>query len=706
MKPGLWSWVTLGMLLDFLALHLAWKWTPSPWGNPLAFLWAVAVGRCTSLVLAGGTLAQSGGDKLPWRLLLEGALVLSFQMPSYVSLQYLYQPKGDALHLAYNWGRSDILALNYLVGGAVMLLYHHLLPWGGTGSEKASGASFGRLVSCLKPEVLRFVAILVLMVFSCMGNATTELLCDFLYNTVMNRFHIRFQASVFRSVLRQEIGFFSTNRTGDITSHISSGIDSMSEALSHDLSLLMWYLLRGVCYYAMMLWISVPLAFFVIVTLPFILLLPKCSGKFYQVMKGSLQPYVEGSVESELSTVMRTLLSCYPSVQKAVGSSERAFEYMDRTPQIKPSGTLAPTNLEGHMELKDVSFSYGNNGNSLVLKGVSFKLCPGTVTALVGPSGCGKSTVVALLQRFYEPKQGQVALVSQDPILFARSLGANIAYGLEEQREEKVIQASQQVGVHRFISTMSHGYDTNAGEAGKQISGGQKQGIAIARALIRTPKVLILDDATSALDTDSQKLYPLSLCVHAPGQPPLIYEARCSWELSAKMCLALKQIAELCLYYGVRQLPERKDLATQMSENLAVNSSRSIKMAFTHLKSVPFLLLLLWMPLKLASTTLPLPPSALAEDADAEFLKKHTEVIIASYNYKTIIQFFKKYTEGITASYNDKTRIQFKKKHTEGITASYNYNNVIPFFGKKHIEGILLIMIKLKFIFKKSIQKE
>ncbi|XP_032065620.1 antigen peptide transporter 1 [Thamnophis elegans] len=647
MKSGSWSWVALGMLLDFLALHLSWKWSPSPWGNPLAFLWAVAVGRCVSLVLAGGTLASSSADQFPWRLLLQGALVLSFQMPGYVSLQYLYEPQGNALHLASNWGRSDVLALNYLVVGAVMLLCHNLLSWGGTGSEKASSASFGRLISCLRPEALRFVAITVLMVISCMGemavpyytgrvtdlliskeeastftnalymmacftlaSATTEFLCDFLYNTVMNRFHTRFQGSVFRSVLRQEIGFFSTNRTGDIASHISSGIDTMSEALSHDLSLVMWYLLRGICYYAMMLWISVPLATFVIVTMPFILLLPKCSGKFYQNLAmrvqeslakanevametfqaistvrsfanedGAAQCYekklqetyklnkveavaygasiwipemlqlalkvgilsygghlvTQGKLtggalvtfvlqETELSTVVRALLSSYPSVQKAVGSSEKAFEYMDRTPQIKPSGTLAPTHLEGKMELKDVSFSYPNNGNSLVLKGVSLELRPGTVTALVGPSGSGKSTVVALLQRFYEPKEGEVlldgkklseyehhflhqkvALVSQNPVLFARSLGANVAYGLEEQSQEKVTQASQLVGVHRFIATMSQGYNTNAGEAGKQISGGQKQGIALARALIRNPKVLILDDANSALDTESQK---------------------------------------------------------------------------------------------------------------------------------------------------------------------------------------------------------
>lgn len=169
MKPGLWSWVALGMLLDFLALHSAWRWRPSPSGNPLAFLWAVAVGRCVSLALAGGTLARSGEAKLPWKLLLQGALVLAFQMPGYVSLKYLYQPEGGALELAYCWGRSDILALNYLVLGLVMLL---LFPWGPRGTEQRTSASFGRLIACLRPEALWFVAMMVLMVISCMGKWT------------------------------------------------------------------------------------------------------------------------------------------------------------------------------------------------------------------------------------------------------------------------------------------------------------------------------------------------------------------------------------------------------------------------------------------------------------------------------------------------------------------------------------------------------
>ncbi|KAH0630646.1 hypothetical protein JD844_013899 [Phrynosoma platyrhinos] len=209
--------------------------------------------------------------------------------------------------------------------------------------------------------------------------------------------------------------------------------------------------------------------------------------------------------EKGFSTAIRAILQIYPRVQKAIGSSEKVFEYIDRMPKISPSGVLAPKDLQGHMVLKDVSFSYPDRDSSLVLKGVSLELHPGTVTALVGPSGSGKSTIVALLERFYEPQKGQVALVSQAPVLLARSLHKNIAYGLGERSQEEVAQAAQRVGAHRFVVRLNHGYDTDAGETGGQISGGQRQAIAITRALIRDPRVLILDDATSALDTESQQ---------------------------------------------------------------------------------------------------------------------------------------------------------------------------------------------------------
>uniref|UniRef100_A0A8D2L5F1 Transporter 1, ATP binding cassette subfamily B member n=1 Tax=Varanus komodoensis TaxID=61221 RepID=A0A8D2L5F1_VARKO len=450
------------------------------------------------------------------------------------------------------------------------------------------------------------------------GSAVTEFLSDLLYNTTMNRFHAHLQSSIFRSILHQEIGFFHANRIGDITSRVSSDTDAMSEALTGDLSLLMWYLIRVTFLYGMMLWLSVPLALFITVLLPFILLVPKLTGRFHQTLAqevqrslakanevavetfqaittvrsfanedGAARQYEEklqetyklnkweavayaismwtsnlsslalkvgilfyggrlvtlGHVtsgqlvtfvlyEMEFSTAVQVLLSLYPNVRKAVGSSEKVFEYIDRTPKIQSTGTLAPENLRGHVVVKDVSFSYPDRDNSLVLKGVSLELCPGKVTALVGPSGSGKSTLVALLQRFYEPQQGQVlldgeelgeyehhflhrkvALVSQNPVLFARPLRSNIAYGLEKENEKvtkeemdrKVVEVAQRVGADKFITNMSNSYDTDAGEMGGQISGGQRQGIAIARALIRDPKVLILDDATSALDTESQQ---------------------------------------------------------------------------------------------------------------------------------------------------------------------------------------------------------
>ncbi|XP_053149303.1 uncharacterized protein LOC128343892 [Hemicordylus capensis] len=646
------AWIPAAVGLDFLGLRLAWQTLPPSWGSPLALAWAVALLRCGLLTLSACAATCSGaGLRLPGGVrdaLLPAAALVSFLLPCYATLQCLLPSQGGAPELAHSWGRADVFALNYLIVGAAALLWHHFAPLGQGEAQKKPSASFGRLIGCLSPDVLRFVVIAGLLVVSSLGemaipyytgrvtdwivskggssafeealwmmslltvvSAVTEFLCDFMYNTTMNRIHTRLQGSVFRSVLRQEIGFFHANRTGDITSRVTSDTDAMSHALSGDLSLLMWYFMRGIFLYTMMLWVSVRLALFVTVGLPFILLVPKLSGKFHQNLAqrvqeslakanevavenfqaistvrsfanedGAARSYEKklqetyklnkweavayaasmwtsslsglalkvgilfyggrlvtlGSVSSgdlvtfvlyemEFSTAVQVLLSVYPNVQKAVGSSEKVFEYMDRIPQISSSGTLAPPDLQGHVFLQNVWFSYPDRDNSLVLKGVTLELRPGTVTALVGPSGSGKSTVVALLERFYEPQRGRVlldgrdlseyehhflhekvALVSQRPVLFARSLHKNITYGLEDRNQEEVTRASQRVGVHRFIDQMSHGYNTDAGEAGGQISGGQRQGVAIARALIRDPKVLILDDPTSALDTESQQL--------------------------------------------------------------------------------------------------------------------------------------------------------------------------------------------------------
>ncbi|NXF42176.1 TAP1 protein, partial [Nyctibius bracteatus] len=156
-------------------------------------------------------------------------------------------------------------------------------------------------------------------------------------------------------------------------------------------------------------------------------------------------------------------------------------------------------------------------------QGVSLELRPGEVLAVVAPPGAGKSTLVALVLRLHSPGAGrvlldgdplpayqhrylhrQVSAVPQEPVLFSRSLHANIAYGPVTWSRAQVTVAAHRAGAHAFITRLPQGYDTEVGELGGQLSGGQRQGVAIARALVRDPRVLILDEPTSALDTESQ----------------------------------------------------------------------------------------------------------------------------------------------------------------------------------------------------------
>ncbi|XP_055486778.1 ABC-type oligopeptide transporter ABCB9-like, partial [Leucoraja erinacea] len=204
-------------------------------------------------------------------------------------------------------------------------------------------------------------------------------------------------------------------------------------------------------------------------------------------------------------------------------AAEKVFEYLDREPRVRTDGTLVPESLQGHLEFKDVTFSYPAKPDVQVLQDVSFEVRAGEVTALVGPSGGGKTTCVSLLQRFYEPQSGRilldgrpiqeydhkyyhskVALVGQEPTLFALSVRDNIRYGLDHCPQADVAAAAQSASARNFIERMDHGFDTDVGEAGGQISAGQKQQIAIARALVRQPRILVLDEATSSLDAHTE----------------------------------------------------------------------------------------------------------------------------------------------------------------------------------------------------------
>ncbi|XP_030631238.1 antigen peptide transporter 2 [Chanos chanos] len=236
---------------------------------------------------------------------------------------------------------------------------------------------------------------------------------------------------------------------------------------------------------------------------------------------GSLLAFV--LYQKDMVSNMRQLLYIYGDMLSTVSSAVKVFQFLDRRPRLREAGEMAPERLEGKLTFDRVSFAYPSCPEKKALKSVCLELKPGKMTALVGPSGGGKSSVVSLLERFYEPQEGEVlldreplyryqnqyirskmALVSQDPVLFSGSVRHNIEYGLQDCTMEKVEQAARRANAHEFICQLPNGYDTDVGECGGQLSAGQKQCITIARAIVRNPQILILDEATSCMDVNTQ----------------------------------------------------------------------------------------------------------------------------------------------------------------------------------------------------------
>ncbi|MEE6466381.1 hypothetical protein FKM82_006929, partial [Ascaphus truei] len=206
-----------------------------------------------------------------------------------------------------------------------------------------------------------------------------------------------------------------------------------------------------------------------------------------------------------------------------------------------------PDRLIGHIEFKDIHFSYPSRPDSQILKGLNLKVEAGKTIALVGSSGCGKSTTIQLLQRFYDPQHGEIILdgndvrtlnvkwlrenigvVSQEPVLFGTTIGENISYGREDVTDAEIEQAAKEANAYDFISKLPDKFNTIVGERGSQLSGGQKQRIAIARAIIRNPKILLLDEATSALDTQSEAIVQAALDTARNGRTTIVIAHRLS----------------------------------------------------------------------------------------------------------------------------------------------------------------------------------
>jgi len=221
---------------------------------------------------------------------------------------------------------------------------------------------------------------------------------------------------------------------------------------------------------------------------------------------------------------LKRLSRLYGINLQAMAAITRVFDILDKEATVKNIPDAADiTDFKDSMEFKDINFSYDKN--RVILDGINVKLSKGQVLAIVGMSGAGKTTFVSLLSRFYDPKKGailidgrdirdftieslrrHIGIVSQETILFNDTVRNNIAFGMPDARIEAVIDAGRAANAHNFIMRMPKGYETIVGDRGVKLSGGEKQRIAIARALFKDPPILILDEATSQLDTESEKL--------------------------------------------------------------------------------------------------------------------------------------------------------------------------------------------------------
>ncbi len=220
---------------------------------------------------------------------------------------------------------------------------------------------------------------------------------------------------------------------------------------------------------------------------------------------------------------LRQIADKFNTLQMGMVAANRVFGILDTKSHIADTGTVDYTSTKGEIEFKNVHFGY--NEDEEVIKGISFKANPGETVAIVGATGAGKSTIINLLNRFYEINsgdilidgislkdyklvslRGQIAVVLQDVFLFADSILNNITLNNPNISEEEVITAAKEIGVHKFIQSLPGGYHYNVKERGSMLSSGQRQLIAFLRAYVSKPSILVLDEATSSVDTYSEEL--------------------------------------------------------------------------------------------------------------------------------------------------------------------------------------------------------
>jgi ABC-type multidrug transport system fused ATPase/permease subunit len=320
---------------------------------------------------------------------------------------------------------------------------------------------------------------------------------------------------------------------------------------------------------------------------------------------------------SFVAGAMGSFADLYSQIQKTVGATARVRELLLEEPEplvdLPPTPLLAsgkirtvaangakataadiPARLTGDVAFEHVDFSYPSRPEITVLKDLSLHARPGERVALVGPSGAGKSTLVSLLLRFYEPSRGvirldgrpaaeyplrtlrgQMGIVPQEVLLFGGSIAENIAYGRPGAPPEAIIAAARQANAHDFISRFPEGYETLVGERGVKLSGGQRQRIAIARAILKDPAILILDEATSSLDSESERLVQDALELLMQGRTSFIVAHRLATVRDADQIIVIEEGAVVETGTHAELIANKAGLYRRLSEfQFDVNPTR------------------------------------------------------------------------------------------------------------------------------------
>ncbi|MCB0127844.1 MAG: ABC transporter ATP-binding protein, partial [Caldilineaceae bacterium] len=314
---------------------------------------------------------------------------------------------------------------------------------------------------------------------------------------------------------------------------------------------------------------------------------------------------------SQLIQPIRRLGMIIPAISMAATAAERVFEILDAESEVRDAPDAYPLPpVKGHVLLEHVGFAYFNRHR--VLDDITLEAQPGEIIALLGATGSGKSSVINLIPRFYDPTEGritidghdlrrvtlnslrdQIGIVLQETTLFASTIRENLLFGRPDATEQEMIEAAQAAQAHDFIMRMPDGYDTAVGERGVTLSGGQKQRMAIARALLKDPRILILDDATASVDTATERLIQKALTNLMQGRTSFVIAQRLSTVRTANLIVVLDrgrisaagdhetllQTSELYagIYYGQLAIQEEaKDPHRTNGQVIAATSDGSV----------------------------------------------------------------------------------------------------------------------------------